>query len=485
MSAAPLQPIAEAIEAQLADERARARADLDRRQAEAEARADEDYCLQRLRRGLRPSLLAKAAKTMGISKACIDAAVARHEAETAPPPAAETGADGAGGPPPAAGGDDGRWRREARPSGRRPRPGREEAGVARLDRSELDRLRDGLIATIDHWVPLRFPGARRDGALYRMWDRDGGRGEACVVNRAGARAGQYHDFWAGEHGGVFDLWMRAIRARDFRAALVEAARYLAEPAVLAALERAPDRERRQREGDEDQRRRARAARHLFLEAAPLPGSPAEAYLLGRGLDVSRLPCPPGALRHHPALRCPETHRETGLLRPALVAAVTWPDGSFGALHRTFLERASDGVWRKAGDMRAPKASLGPVGGGLIPLARGASRAPWSRRPAGEDVYVTEGIEDGLAVALALPGARVVAALSLGNFARLPPLADGGRWIFCGQNDDDPHLVERLMAAAAALGGIVVRPPAGVADWADWARAIREAAPAAAGTEGAA
>lgn len=345
--------------------------------------------------------------------------------------------------------------------------------MSRLAPADLDRLKDGLIRTLDHWVGQRFPGARRDGPLWRMWNRDGGAGEAFVINRAGPRAGAFHDFYNHEHGGVLDLWMAAIRESDFRRACAEAARYLGDPATLATLEAAPTREQRAKGDADDVARRARLAKRLFLEAEPLAGSMAEAYLLGRGLRVSALPRPPGALRFHPGLRCPETFRDTGELRPAMVAIVTGPDGGQVAIHRTFLARRDARVV-KVPDMRNAKRSLGAVAGGFVPLQRGASDRRWPQMPAGEVVHVTEGIEDGLSVALALPSARVIVAISMDNMANLPVPPSGGGYALCAQNDR-PETLEKFETVATKLRArcpvAVVRPPEGLKDWNDWAQAL--------------
>lgn len=347
--------------------------------------------------------------------------------------------------------------------------------MTRLAAADLDRLKEGLTRALDDWVPRRFPGVAADGRqLWRMYNLDGGAGTGLVINRTGARAGSWHDFFNHAHGSVLDLWMAAIRESDFRKACAEAARYLGDPATLAALEAAPDRPQRERAATDEAEKRRRMATRLFLEARPLAGSPAERYLIGRGLRVGALPRPPGALRFHPGLRCPETFRETGLLRPAMVAMVTGAAGAQIALHRTFLDILPDGRVTKARDMRKAKQSFGPVGGGFIPLSRGGSGRRWPDMPEGEPVHVTEGIEDGLAVALCAPAARVVAAISMDNIAALPVPPSGAGLVLCAQNDR-PETLESFARVAekarARMPALVVRPPQGRKDWADWAQAL--------------
>ena len=83
--------------------------------------------------------------------------------------------------------------------------------------------------------------------------------------------------------------------------------------------------------DADQQQRMEFARRRWREAVPLTDSPAEVYLRERGL----VPGPAGwssSLRYHAALK----HGPTGLLLPALIAAVTiWPDQNVAGVHRSW------------------------------------------------------------------------------------------------------------------------------------------------------
>ncbi len=63
-------------------------------------------------------------------------------------------------------------------------------------------------------------------------------------------------------------------------------------------------------------------------------------------------------------------------------------------------------------------TLGRSRGGAVNLWRGASGMPIKPAPEGESVHLTEGIEDGLTVAISAPVVRVLAAVSLANMAAL-------------------------------------------------------------------
>ena len=115
----------------------------------------------------------------------------------------------------------------------------------------------------------------------------------------------------------------------------------------------------------------RAALDIWHEAGPAAGTPVERYLRRRGIT---LPVP-ASIRFHPGLK----HGPTGLVLPAMVAAVQSPDRRICAIHRTFLTEYGD----KA-NVLTPKMALGPFGAGAVRLAK-----------AGSLLGLAEGIEDAL------------------------------------------------------------------------------------------
>ena len=127
--------------------------------------------------------------------------------------------------------------------------------------------------------------------------------------------------------------------------------------------------------------------------------------------------------------------------------------------------------------------LGDFAGRHIPLWKGALRLDAAaRHPPGTDVYVSEGIEDGLTAACADPSLRVIAAVSLGNFARLDLPRQMGRLIFLKQNDppggDADKAYRRAVKEHRLKGRRVMQvvPPPGVKDLNELAQlAMAEAA----------
>lgn len=295
------------------------------------------------------------------------------------------------------------------------------------------------------------PGGHVDGGRYWAlcpW-RDDKRIGSFYVNLAGAYAGRWADH-AGDppHGDMLDLIQLAART-DRRGAFDIACRWLG-----LAEETPAQRDERRRRAQHDRarvaaRQKAEAertaqdaakkrsgAQGLWLHCKPgIAGTPVEAYLAGRGIRLAALGREPNAIRFHPALHYHHIDPETGEIFegdwPAMVTAIYGPHveggaAAFWGVHRTWLARRADGSWGKAPVPKAKKV-MGSLLRGYIRLwagsgPRGGKAAPLARARPGARVYVTEGIEDGLSLAVLMPEARVAVAGTLGNMARmeLPP-----------------------------------------------------------------
>jgi len=156
---------------------------------------------------------------------------------------------------------------------------------------------------------------------------------------------------------------------------------------------------RERDAKAEAQKRAEQANRLWLEAQPIGGTLAEAYLRGRSITC---PLPP-TLRFHGAC----WHGPTARRYPAMVALVQ--GAGLPGVHRTWLRPDGSG---KA-DIEPAKAMLGAVSGGAVRLAGGHSR-----------LVAAEGIESGLSLLCGLLDgpATVWAALSTSGLRglRLPP-----------------------------------------------------------------
>lgn len=202
------------------------------------------------------------------------------------------------------------------------------------------------------------------------------------------------------------------------------------PEVLAEIEAERARKRAEREAasaiwSENERAKIR---RWWERAKPAPGTPVEAYLRLRGVDL-----PVGAkLRFHPNLTLWDDRRDAEGKRksvevhrgPAMLAAIAGPDGHFSGLHMTWLDlSAPDGKARvsdpETGELTPAKKIRGTKAAGRIELVR----AEEPRR-----LFLGEGIETTLSVwramrdvGLSRPGDVYWSAIDLGNL--------GGRHAF--------------------------------------------------------
>lgn len=316
-------------------------------------------------------------------------------------------------------------------------------------------------------------------------DRHAGSFRVCL---SGSYRGMVKDFASGETWTPLSFTAALMFGGDNGQALRWARAWLGldgtDPAAIRQTRAAVERAAALSDDDEGAEKNRALAHRRYLEAvADIRDTPVDGYLLGRGLDVRRLPFPLGALRFHPNLYNAESKRRW----PAMVAAIVGADGKFLALHRTWLE-VRGGIVVKA-PLDTPKKALGSYRGGTIRLWAGINvdretgeirKAPPMRTaPAGTGVDITEGIEDGLSVAIAVTEARVLVGVSLSNMGgiALPAcVTDVTLW---GQNDPPGSPAERQFARVVEhfIGQgrrvSVARPPDGFKDPNEWVQKMAQ------------
>jgi phage/plasmid primase-like uncharacterized protein len=178
---------------------------------------------------------------------------------------------------------------------------------------------------------------------------------------------------------------------------------------------------------------------IWESAKPAQGTPVEAYLTSRGIQLTT----PDALRFHPGLKHP-----SGGIWPAMVALVTnGDDGQPIGIHRTFL--ASDG--NAKAPVEPQKMMLGPCRGGVVRLAK-----------PGDVLMVGEGIETCLA-AMQATGHPVWAALSTSGLRALDLPRDVHDVIVLADGDEAGEAAAREAALRWMRAGRrvrIARPPRG-------------------------
>lgn len=182
---------------------------------------------------------------------------------------------------------------------------------------------------------------------------------------------------------------------------------------------------------------------IWRASQPATGTPAEAYLRGRGITD---PVPP-TVRYHPAVK----HTDTGLHLPCLIAAACNVDRRVTGIQRIYLTH--DG--RKA-PLNRPKMALGTLRGSAVRLA-----------PTTDRVWLTEGIEDALAL-IQMMGRPAWAVLGTSNFKTVELPQNIKQVILAPDGDDAGQGIIQETAIRLAGQGRDVRAaklPAGK-DWCD-------------------
>lgn len=331
-----------------------------------------------------------------------------------------------------------------------------------------------------------LPNAVRDGHFLRVGSIAGEKGQSLAITLAGTGRGMWTDYSAGAGtpqatGDCLGMVAQTKFGGDLGQAVAWAKSWLGiddlDPRRLATMRAesvARDLEAETAALREIEAKK-RGARALWLGGQPLSGScPASRYLAGRGIDVAKLGKWPGALRYHAEV----WNRDAGVKLPCMVSQMITPDGVHVATHRTWLGRDRAGAWVKAENagMAVPRGAskkvLGKSGGSFVPLRKGASRKAMGGIVRPEPIFVTEGIEDALTVAMVKPDLRVVAGYSLRNLGVIQFPAAIETIVIVADRDDGEREIEALETAIArqqARGHRVqiVMPPVGVKDVNAW------------------
>lgn len=289
-----------------------------------------------------------------------------------------------------------------------------------------------------------------------------------VINLSGPRQGKWDEYATGEFGDALDLvayihFGRVDRVSQ-REALIWAKRFLgigdhrhmdpahakklrqAKEAMEIATERAEGMALANRDKD---RRRCQA---MFLGAQPLePGTPGWRYLTeARGIALDQLARIPWAVRSHPGMR----HVETDRTVPCLISAMLFEDGSFGAVHRIFLEPDGSSKLRVPDPAMATK-KIWPKGwhGAFIPISRGETglspREAVKKGLTDENAFA-EGVEDAFTVALLTPEWRVSAVGASANFAHIEPPPSARAVVAIRDRDPNRKVMAGVTKKVAAL-----------------------------------
>ena len=338
----------------------------------------------------------------------------------------------------------------------------------------IDALKEFANARVLEICNHLLPNGRENCGLWEVGSIAGEPGQSMKVNLRGATRGLWTDFSTAkgtpEHAGNI---IQLVAQVQFRGDVGKACQWLRSWLGLDHMD--PERlgrekakvARRLRDADKQAAAKAdrnrRKAHGLFVSAVDLPGTPAETYLISRGIDLRGAGhAAPGSIKFHPEVWCAETNTKL----PCMVAAINAIDGRHIGTHRTWLQPDGSG---KA-TLVEPKKSIGKYQGGYIQLWKGAHKCHLRDLPEGTPIYVSEGIEDGLSAALAKPQARVIAGISLSNIGGLV-LPERCPIHILGQRDTKMQAIEAFEGAVKRLQErghqvFLISPPEGFKDYND-------------------
>ena len=308
----------------------------------------------------------------------------------------------------------------------------------------------GLTGRIEALAGELLPRGERQGNDWVEASRaKGGLGDSLKVCIRGPRAGVWA-FFGGElhgidRGDALDLVAALATEGNKGRAIVWSKRWLGleggDPKTIKADRAAAA--KRSKAGEAaaaaELTRKRNQAMAIWRAGQKIRATLAEAYLAGRGIDFGALARYPRSLRYVPELHEPEQ----GRYLPALVACITLANGEFAGVHRTWLSNDGAGQVIKHPDMECPKMTLGSYRGGAIRLWRGAAKR-YDTAPA---VVVTEGIEDGLTVAMAAPERTVLCSVSLSNLAALELWGPTEQVTVLADNDAPGSQADKLLRRA--------------------------------------
>lgn len=321
------------------------------------------------------------------------------------------------------------------------------------DRYTVSEIAVMLAERADDLARDLFPAGRREGPEWRVGGLDGAPGKSMAIHLAGHKAGVWCDFASGQGGDALSLIAESQCGGDIKEAIAWAKDWLGIHPTGQSRDPRGARERRSptprptpMNSGHERSAASKKAQARWLEARPLAaGDPVDRYLKGRGIHLRYLGKAPGVLRYHPGLYC----AEIGGPAPCMVAAINGPDGSFAAIHRTWLQVHGDGAVTK-GKLQNPKKTWGTLAGGTIRLWRGVSGKRWAEAPADDTLVLTEGIEDALTLAMAQPEWRIAATVSLGNMARVVPPPAVREIVIAADNDGGNEAAGKALRQAIVV-----------------------------------
>ena len=360
----------------------------------------------------------------------------------------------------------------------------------------VGEIEQDLRKDVKKFAPKILPNGKVEGPYFKVGSVRGEAGSSLVLHLQGHHQGEWFDNADSTSGDMIDLIAAARGCRTKGEAIAEAKAMLGikdewnggrpapvDPAEMARRAEA-SRVAAVAQADaeaKDLEARIGGAKALFLKGVPIANTPAARYLEARGIEVARLGAWPGSLRFYDQV----WNRECNVKMPAMLAMMVNAQGAQTGTHITYLDRDARGQWVKASETgcgvskKMCKITRGAMRGSFIPLRKGASGKSMRHVIADEPVWMTEGIEDALTIAMARPDVRLITGMNLRNLGRVI-LPDVLRTVtILADRDEDPREMAAFEGAiakqqASGLNVNYIFPPVGQKDFNGWLMAMLRA-----------
>jgi hypothetical protein len=292
------------------------------------------------------------------------------------------------------------------------------------------KLEERICQLVEEFFPDgHYEPGRRE---YRMGSVAGEAGTALSIVIGGPKNGQWWDHQRQEGWDLVGLLAKSHCHGDRTAALQLGRQWLGQPERQRPAPPLPA-----HTPDADVKNFERA-KEMYVDQSALlrRGDEIDRYFGGRAIDLEKIARANGGtlslpMRLHPRLM----HRPSGTAWPAMVAAISGPDGEFCGVQRTWLREHEDGCVTKAfGEesefRKQNKMALGQYKGGCIRLW--LSR--WDEAASEDCLAISEGIEDALTLIEHHPSWRFAAAAGIGTMLSMSVPDVISRIVLIGQND---------------------------------------------------
>jgi hypothetical protein len=290
------------------------------------------------------------------------------------------------------------------------------------------KLEERICQLVEEFFPDgHYEPGRRE---YRMGSVAGEAGTALSIVIGGPKNGQWFDHQRQEGWDLVGLLAKSHCHGDRKAALELGRQWLGQPERQRP---APPLPAHRPDADVENFRRAEVM-YFDQAARQRRDDLIDRYFGGRAVDLENiarahggtLPLP---LRLHPRLM----HLPSGTAWPAMVAAISGPDGKFCSVQRTYLREHEDGCVTKAFGKKSEfesKMALGRFKGGCIRLWG----PRWDEATSEDYLAISEGIEDAMTLVEHYPSWRFAASAGLGTMLSMSVPNVISRIVLIGQND---------------------------------------------------